>query len=339
MSCSLLRLRPMDLSVVFLGTGGSVPSARRATACVLIRAGGSRILIDAGEGAQRQMIASTGLVQVDDIYITHFHADHYLGLPGLLKTYDLMERAGAAPDRRARRAPRAVRGAAADLRAPPLRGRAGRARAGGGDRARRLRDARLPGRAPDEGTRLRLRRARTAGPLRRRRGTRTRHHRRPRLRPAAARRDRLGRRLGGAARPGARRGPRRAEDRDHRGHRALRDDPHRRTRRPAAGPRRDVRRRGVCAGSRHRSLDGARRRTACGARPRSTCWRSSTSRPATTSRRSSRRRETAFPNTVAPRDFDLVEIPFPERGDPELVKEGAKQRPEPLAGPATPAGD
>jgi ribonuclease Z len=82
----------MDLSVVFLGTGGSVPSARRATACVLIRSGGNRILIDAGEGAQRQMINSTGLVQVDDIYITHFHADHYLGLPGLLKTYDLLER-------------------------------------------------------------------------------------------------------------------------------------------------------------------------------------------------------------------------------------------------------
>jgi ribonuclease Z len=82
----------MDLSVVFLGTGGSVPSARRATACVLIRAGGARVLVDAGEGAQRQMINSTGLVHVDDIYITHFHADHYLGLPGLLKTYDLMER-------------------------------------------------------------------------------------------------------------------------------------------------------------------------------------------------------------------------------------------------------
>jgi ribonuclease Z len=82
----------MDLNVVFLGTGGSVPSARRATACVLIRSGGARILVDAGEGAQRQMINSTGLIQVDDIYVTHFHADHYLGLPGLLKTYDLMER-------------------------------------------------------------------------------------------------------------------------------------------------------------------------------------------------------------------------------------------------------
>ena len=82
----------MDLSVVFYGTGGSVPSARRATACVLIRAGGSRILVDCGEGAQRQMMRSTGLVQVDEILITHLHADHYLGLPGLLKTYDLQER-------------------------------------------------------------------------------------------------------------------------------------------------------------------------------------------------------------------------------------------------------
>lgn len=82
----------MDLSVVFYGTGGSVPSARRATACVLIRAGGARILVDCGEGAQRQMMRSTGLVQVDRILITHFHADHYLGLPGLLKTYDLMDR-------------------------------------------------------------------------------------------------------------------------------------------------------------------------------------------------------------------------------------------------------
>ncbi len=82
----------MDLSVVFLGTGGSVPTARRGTACVLARVGGDRILFDCGEGAQRQMQRSTGLVQVDEIYLTHYHADHYLGLPGLLKTYDLQAR-------------------------------------------------------------------------------------------------------------------------------------------------------------------------------------------------------------------------------------------------------
>ncbi len=82
----------MDLSVVFLGTGGSVPTARRATACLLARVGGERLLFDCGEGSQRQMHRSIGLVQLDEIYITHYHADHYLGLPGLLKTYDLQGR-------------------------------------------------------------------------------------------------------------------------------------------------------------------------------------------------------------------------------------------------------
>ena len=82
----------MDLSVVFLGTGGSVPTARRATACLLARVGGERLLFDCGEGSQRQMHRSIGLVHVDEIYVTHYHADHYLGLPGLLKTYDLQSR-------------------------------------------------------------------------------------------------------------------------------------------------------------------------------------------------------------------------------------------------------
>jgi ribonuclease Z len=82
----------MDLAVTFLGTGGSVPSARRSTAAVLITRGGERLLFDCGEGTQRQMQRSLGLVQMDEIYLTHFHADHVLGIPGLLKTYDLTDR-------------------------------------------------------------------------------------------------------------------------------------------------------------------------------------------------------------------------------------------------------
>jgi ribonuclease Z len=82
----------VDLSLVFLGTGGSVPTARRATACLLLRRGGDRMMFDCGEGAQRQMHRSTGLVQLDEIYVTHYHADHYLGLPGLLRTYQLQDR-------------------------------------------------------------------------------------------------------------------------------------------------------------------------------------------------------------------------------------------------------
>jgi ribonuclease Z len=82
----------MDLSVAFLGTGGSVPTARRATACLIVVRGGDRIMFDCGEGSQRQMHRSLGLVQVEEIYITHLHLDHYLGLPGLLRTYDLQSR-------------------------------------------------------------------------------------------------------------------------------------------------------------------------------------------------------------------------------------------------------
>lgn len=82
----------MDLSVAFLGTGGAVPSARRNTASLLVARGGERLMFDCGEGTQRQLQRSVGLVQVDDIFLTHFHADHILGLPGLLKTWDLTDR-------------------------------------------------------------------------------------------------------------------------------------------------------------------------------------------------------------------------------------------------------
>jgi ribonuclease Z len=82
----------MDLDVVFLGTGGSIPSARRNTAGVLVRRGGDRLLFDCGEGTQRQMQRSVGLIPVDDIFITHLHADHYLGLPGLIKSYEMQDR-------------------------------------------------------------------------------------------------------------------------------------------------------------------------------------------------------------------------------------------------------
>ena len=49
-------------------------------------------MFDCGEGTQRQLQRSLGLAQVDEIYLTHFHADHILGLPGMLKTYDLTDR-------------------------------------------------------------------------------------------------------------------------------------------------------------------------------------------------------------------------------------------------------
>jgi ribonuclease Z len=82
----------MDLSVFFAGTAGSVPTMRRGLPAVLVRRGGERILIDCGEGTQRQLVSSVGLADLDEIFLTHFHADHWLGLPGLLKTFDLRAR-------------------------------------------------------------------------------------------------------------------------------------------------------------------------------------------------------------------------------------------------------
>jgi ribonuclease Z len=57
-----------------------------------VRRGGERLLFDCGEGTQRQLIRSVGLVEIDEVFITHFHADHVLGLPGMLKTYGLQGR-------------------------------------------------------------------------------------------------------------------------------------------------------------------------------------------------------------------------------------------------------
>ena len=83
----------MDLDVVFLGTSGSMPTARRAPAATLVRRGGERILVDCGEGTQRQLLRSDiGLVDIEEVFLTHFHADHFLGLPGMLKTFALRGR-------------------------------------------------------------------------------------------------------------------------------------------------------------------------------------------------------------------------------------------------------
>jgi ribonuclease Z len=82
----------MDLSIFFAGTAGSIPTAHRGLPAVLIRRGGDRILFDCGEGTQRQLVSSVGLADLDDVFLTHFHADHWLGLPGLLKTFDLRGR-------------------------------------------------------------------------------------------------------------------------------------------------------------------------------------------------------------------------------------------------------
>ena len=82
----------MDLSVFFAGTAGSVPTARRGLPSVLVRRGGERWLFDCGEGTQRQLIRTVGLPDVECVFLTHLHADHWLGLPGMLKSFELRDR-------------------------------------------------------------------------------------------------------------------------------------------------------------------------------------------------------------------------------------------------------
>jgi ribonuclease Z len=82
----------MDLSLLFAGTAGSVPTPRRGLPALLLRAGGDALLFDCGEGTQQQLLRSVGLPELDAIFISHYHLDHWLGLVGMLKTFDLRAR-------------------------------------------------------------------------------------------------------------------------------------------------------------------------------------------------------------------------------------------------------
>jgi ribonuclease Z len=327
----------MDLSVVFLGTGGSVPSARRATACVLIRAGGARILVDCGEGAQRQMINSTGLVQVDEIYITHFHADHYLGLPGLLKTYDLMERQVPL---------RIVGPAGLHGLFEALRRIFGRLRY----------EVELVELEPGEGIEHGGFEMRAFDV----------EHRMKALGYAYVEAERPGRFDVEAARAlGI------TDDRDfgrlQRGETIAVDDSEVRPDQ-VLGETRHGRKVVITGDTAPCEMTRIAAHAAQLLVHDGTFALEESARAAETGHSTARdaaqlaadaevgmlaivhvssrynvsavlgEARDAFANTIAPRDFDLVEIPFPERGDPELIQEGARQRPEPLAEPA-PAGD
>ena len=78
--------------MVFFGTSGSMPTTHRAPSALLVRRGGERLLFDCAEDAAPDAPILVGLVELREIFLTHFHADHFLGLPGMLKTFALRGR-------------------------------------------------------------------------------------------------------------------------------------------------------------------------------------------------------------------------------------------------------
>ncbi|MGZ4863468.1 MAG: ribonuclease Z [Halobacteriota archaeon] len=80
------------LKVLFLGTSGSMPTVARNLPAILIKREGKSILFDCGEGTQRQMMRCRTGFNLSSIFITHWHADHFLGLPGLIHTMSFQNR-------------------------------------------------------------------------------------------------------------------------------------------------------------------------------------------------------------------------------------------------------
>ena len=81
------------MELVFLGTGGGMPTPERALPSLAVRFAGHLLLFDCGEGTQRQIVsAGLGFPSSMSVFVTHLHADHYLGLGGLVATLDLLRR-------------------------------------------------------------------------------------------------------------------------------------------------------------------------------------------------------------------------------------------------------
>ncbi len=80
------------IKLTFLGTSGAVPNKRRNHPSILMTYNGENILVDCGEGTQRQLrIAGISPAKITRLLITHWHSDHILGIPGMIQTMALSD--------------------------------------------------------------------------------------------------------------------------------------------------------------------------------------------------------------------------------------------------------
>src|SRR5688572_32543537 len=80
------------LSVTFLGTSAARPTIERNVSSIALVREGETLLFECGEGTQRQMMRYGVSFALSEIFFTHFHADHFLGVIGLIRTLGLQGR-------------------------------------------------------------------------------------------------------------------------------------------------------------------------------------------------------------------------------------------------------
>src|SRR5262245_37903054 len=80
------------LRLTFLGTSAAQPTLHRNLSGLAVKADSALLLFDCGQGSQLQMLRFGTWFSVDAVFFTHFHADHYLGIIGFLRTLGMMGR-------------------------------------------------------------------------------------------------------------------------------------------------------------------------------------------------------------------------------------------------------